>query len=97
VDVVRRADVCDLPAVFAGRSLKRVAAHADVVPAPDAVAPVPAIRSSTCPSIVNGKACGVTVTDAQICSQFTRATVPSDVKELLDMLDTFGKAEPPDA
>lgn len=40
---------------------------------------------------------GVTVTDAQICSQFTRATVPSDVKELLDMLDAFGKSEPPDA
>jgi predicted ATPase len=40
---------------------------------------------------------GVTVTDAQICSQFTRATVPSDVKELLDMLDAFGKADPPDA
>ena len=58
MDVVRRADVCDLPAVFAGRSLKRVAAHADVVPAPDAVAPVPAIRSSTCPSIVKVKACG---------------------------------------
>jgi len=58
VDVVRGADVCDLPAAFAGRSLKRVAALADVVPAPDAVAPVPATRSSTCPSIVKVKACG---------------------------------------
>jgi len=40
---------------------------------------------------------GATITDAQVCSQFTRATVPSDVKELLDMLDAFGVAEPPDA
>ena len=31
VEVIRRADVCDLPAICAGRSLKCVAARADVV------------------------------------------------------------------
>jgi hypothetical protein len=39
---------------------------------------------------------GVTVTDAQIASQFTRTALPADLVELLEMLRQFSTAEPPE-
>lgn len=40
---------------------------------------------------------GVTVTDAQIASQFSRTAMPSDLCDLLNMLNWFGATEPPDS
>jgi predicted ATPase len=39
---------------------------------------------------------GVTITDAQIASQFSKTTIPADLSELLDVLQSFGMAEPPE-
>jgi predicted ATP-dependent endonuclease of OLD family len=39
---------------------------------------------------------GVTISDAQIASQFTKTSMPSDLGDLLSMLDRFGMADPPE-
>ncbi|MFG6429778.1 ATP-dependent nuclease [Roseateles sp. LYH14W] len=41
-------------------------------------------------------AVGVTITDTQIASQFNRASMPSDLGDLLKMLDGFGATDPPE-
>jgi predicted ATPase len=39
---------------------------------------------------------GVAISDSQIASQFTKAAMPSDLGELLSMLDGFGMTDPPE-
>lgn len=39
---------------------------------------------------------GVTISDSQIASQFTKTSMPSDFGELLTMLDRFGMTDPPE-
>lgn len=39
---------------------------------------------------------GVTISGSQIASQFTKTSIPSDLGELLSMLDLFGMTDPPE-
>jgi predicted ATPase len=39
---------------------------------------------------------GVTISGSQIASQFTKASIPTDLGELLNMLDLFGMTDPPE-
>ncbi|MGT2508211.1 AAA family ATPase [Cupriavidus basilensis] len=40
--------------------------------------------------------CGVTLTDGVVANQFSRATIPEDLLQLLDMLHQFGQIAAPD-
>ncbi|MBB3293915.1 putative ATPase [Mitsuaria sp. BK045] len=39
---------------------------------------------------------GVTITDSQIANQFTKTSMPSDLRDLLSTLDRFGMTDPPE-